>query len=198
MRLGLLATCAALLVCTACSGRPDGEAVPAEAEGDAVPSVGCIPPPPALGEPGTLVGMDGGYALTMVVPDADGSARSAEGTLTLIPQVEDLLEMSSVRTPLYGSTDIDVAAVGALPVGILESDDPLAPGVLVMESSTEGVPPVRLRFGSDANRRDLVRFDGGYTLLTVTEISSDGFAGLWRSGVGGTLTDGHFCARLRG
>jgi len=191
-----------VIVGGACSGRSDADVVPGEAAAaaetaalDVIDTVVCTQPAPELAGPGSLVGMAGSYALTMVGAAAYGSIATAEGTLALIEQIPELLEMNSVRTPLYGATDIDVAAVGALPVGDLSSDDAQAPGVLVMESSAENVPRIRLRFGSEANRGDLVRFDGGFTELTVTEFANGGFSGIWRSGVQGTSSDGFFCAR---
>jgi len=191
-----LTLAAVVIVGGACSGRSEAEAVPSEAAAaDVIATMVCARPSAELAGPGSLVGMAGGYTVTMVGVAADGSTTTSVGTLTLLDQVPGLLEMSSVRTPLYGTIDIDVAAVGALPVGDLSSDDPQAPGVLVMESSAENVPPIRLRFGSEANQREVVRFDGGFTVLTVTELANGGFSGIWRSGVQGTSTDGFFCAR---
>jgi hypothetical protein len=51
-----------------------------------------------------------------------------------------------------------------------------------------------LRLGSVANRRDVVRFDGGYTALRVRELNADGFAGSWESGTRTPSARGYFCA----
>ena len=49
--------------------------------------------------------------------------------------------------------------------------------------------------GSQVNRRDEVRFDGGYTALRVGWIDDEGaFGGSWASGVRTVEAEGHFCA----
>ncbi len=104
---------------------------------------------------------------------------------------------SDPLTPLYGFTDIDPESVGAHRVGDPGSRDPSAPGVLVLERVEYGRPIITLRLGSDANRKDLVRYDGEYTVLSVSSIDEDGFTGTWRSGggLGWSTTTGYFCAR---
>ena len=51
-----------------------------------------------------------------------------------------------------------------------------------------------LRVGSESNRRGVRRFDGGYTVLQVQQITDGGFTGTWRSAVGLEESGGHFCA----
>jgi hypothetical protein len=101
---------------------------------------------------------------------------------------------------LYGSTDIDLQAILAVEVGALDSEDPLAPGVLVLERPVERdggtAMEITVRLGSEANRRGMTRFDGGYTALFVRQASTGGFAGNWASGVTGQLSSGHFCASM--
>ena len=92
--------------------------------------------------------------------------------------------------PLYGTSDVDFASVGAVTPGDASSSDPSRPGVLVLQ----GPGRVMLRVGSEANRRDVRRFDGAYTVLQVQQVSEKGFAGTWRSGVGTEESGGHFCA----
>ena len=148
----------------------------------------------------------GEYLLTMVEEIEAIPSRSAEGVLTLLTQVETLRQFAGsaggtipgVTSPLYGSTDVRVEAVGAVRVGDLSSVDTAAPGVLVIESRTGSGPTILLRFGSDANRRDLVRFDGGYTVLSVVGIREGGFGGTWSSGTQGPQSSGFFCAILKG
>ena len=89
---------------------------------------------------------------------------------------------------------MNVEAVGAVRVGSLSSQDPASPGVLVIESETGTSPSILLRLGSDANRRDIVRFDGGYAVLTVVEITAESFSGTWSSGARGPGSEGFFCA----
>ena len=40
-----------------------------------------------------------------------------------------------------------------------------------------------LRVGSEANRRGVRRFDGAFTVLRVQQVTDEGFAGTWESGV---------------
>ena len=75
-----------------------------------------------------------------------------------------------------------MGAVGAIRGGDRARADPEAPGVLVIESRTADGPSILVRFGSDANRRDLIRFDGGFMVLRVREVEDGAFAGTWASG----------------
>jgi hypothetical protein len=68
--------------------------------------------------------------------------------------------------------------------------DPESPGVLVIERPGQ----VLLRVGSEANRRGVRRFDGAFTVLRVLQVTDQGFAGAWESGVGLDRSGGHFCA----
>jgi hypothetical protein len=128
--------------------------------------------------------------------------RTAEGSLELLAQVESFRQFEGsaggsipgVTSPLFGATDVNVEAVGAVRVGSLSSQDPASPGVLVIESETGTSPSILLRLGSDANRRDLVRFDGGYAVLTVVEITAESFSGTWSSGARRQDSEGFFCA----
>lgn len=148
----------------------------------------------------------GEYHLVMVATSGDSAGRSVSGTMRLMVQSEELQvpPMGSLddgtRMLLYGSTDIDLRAILAVEVGALDSDDPLAPGVLVIERPVErdgGTSmEITVRLGSEANRRGMTRFDGGYTALFVRQASTGGFAGNWASGVTGQLSSGHFCASL--
>ena len=115
--------------------------------------------------------------------DSPGSADSTD------PSIDPL-------TPLYGFTDLDPESVGAHRVGDPGSRDPAAPGVLVLERAEYGRRVITLRLGSDANRKDLVRYDGTYTVLSVKSVDEKGFAGSWRSGggLGFTVNTGYFCA----
>lgn len=167
---------------------------------------GCLPPKGFLGPDASLEGRTGEYLLTMVEEVDTIPSRSVEGSLTLLPQLEILRQFAGstgdaipgVTSPLYGSTDVRVEGVGAVSVGNLSSVDTASPGVLVIESQTEAGPTILLRFGSDANRRELVRFDGGFTVLSVTEISDRAFLGTWSSGTRGPQSSGFFCATLSG
>ena len=170
--------------------------------GEAALAAACVPPRGPVASDASLEGRAGEYRLTMV-EQVDGSpARTTEGSLTLLPQVESLRQFAGsaggsipgVTSPLFGSTDVNVEGVGAVRVGRLSSEDPESPGVLVIESETGAGPSILLRLGSVANRRDLVRFDGGYAVLTVVEITEESFGGTWSSGARGPDSEGFFCA----
>jgi hypothetical protein len=188
---------AAILACTGCATPPEN----AEAPDDSLPeaetaSASCERPTGALPAGASLVAMSGDFTLTMA--EAAEPGRSASGALVLMQQVEGLERWDQVQTPLYGSSDIDLDGVGAVEVGDLSSTDAASPGVLVMEDESPDGPRIRLRFGSNANDREALAFDGGYTILTVTELTPDGFAGEWRSAAGGPVTEGWFCVRRAG
>ena len=170
----------------------------------------CEPSEQSLSADATLSDRAGRYRI-MLVSDSTGTAhRVVSGLLTLRLQLQESDptqksdptqesdSTSDPSTPLYGFTDIDPEAVGAHRVGDPGSRDPSAPGVLVLEREEYGRRVITLRLGSDANRRDVVRYDGAYTVLRVRKSDEDGFAGSWRSGSGSGLdlsvTTGHFCA----
>ena len=172
------------------------------ANGEDAPAPECVPPEGALAADASLEGRVGDYRLT-IVEEVDGTpTRTVQGSLVLLAQVEFFRQFEGsaggsipgVTSPLFGSTDVNVEAVGAVRVGSLSSQDPASPGVLVIESETGASPSILLRLGSDANRRDLVRFDGGYTVLTVVEITAESFSGTWSSGARGPDSEGFFCA----
>ncbi len=162
----------------------------------------CVPTPGPLAANASLVGRAGEYLLTMIEEVDSGPSRAAEGSLSLLTQAEPFRQFSGstggsvpgVTSPLFGSTDLNVEAVGAVRIGDLSSTDPASPGVLVIESQTGTGPSILLRLGSEANRRELVRFDGGYTVLTVVEITEAAFGGTWSSGTLGPEASGFFCA----
>ena len=154
----------------------------------------CEPISERLQAGATLAGMAGPYRLTLVEVVDGTDARSAQGTLTLHQQPPGLDSLGPASTPLYGFTDVNLRTVGAHRVGDPASENPQAPGVLVLESDRGGKRRILLRLGADANRRDTALFDGAYTVLEVHKIDADGFAGRWRSGLRGLRSKGYFCA----
>ena len=154
----------------------------------------CERPSGRLGSDATLSSGDGRYELTLVRRIDAVDIASARGVLTLYPQVPGLDALGDASTPLFGSADVNLSAVGAARTGDARSDDPHAPGVLVLEFDRAGARTILLRFGSSANRRDTVLFDGAYTVLEVGEISVRGFSGSWRSGSDSARGGGYFCA----
>lgn len=193
-----------LLSCTGSGGDPPPGQESTEAEGVRA-ALACEPPTGLLGPGASLDGREGEYSLTLVERAVGADVRSVRGHLVLREQGTGLRRfvgsgggaIPRVVAPLFGSADVRVEAVGALRVGDLSSVDPAAPGVLVIESETDQGPSILLRLGSDANRRGMVGFDGGFTVLEVREIGDDRFSGVWTSGARGPETRGHFCAELR-
>jgi hypothetical protein len=158
----------------------------------------CRPLPDGPPVATSTAGLAGEYRVTLVATRGPRAGRIAEGRLWLAPQDTALQVLfrvngavdSTARMPLIGGTDLDLAAAGAVPMGGLDSRDPRRPGVAVLE--TPGA--IVLRLGAEANRRDVVRFDGGYMALYVGATGGAGFAGAWASGVTGPEAEGHFCA----
>ncbi len=111
------------------------------------------------------------------------------------------LRDTTARFPLIGWTSLQPDAIGATDTGPLDGHEPTAPGVLVIQRRTrqpDAPREILLRLGAEANRRDRVRFDGGYFVLTVQRIDDQGFAGTWASAAGASAAGGHFCARKAG
>lgn len=163
----------------------------------------CEPVEGALAATVTADGWAGDYRLIMVATSGDSAGRSTSGPLRLQPQADSLRGApggsadDGTVMPMYGTTGIDLGAIGAVQVGDLAADDPIGPGVLVLERKVEQasgtITQITIRLGSDANRRGRVRFDGGYTALFVRQAGPGGFAGNWASGITGQLAAGHFC-----
>lgn len=171
----------------------------------------CTPPPEGAQLDSDLDAEDlaGEYRIVMVGTTADYADRQIEGTLALHPQDSALQSLSyaggvpitGARMPLYGALEAEVEEVGGMRLGDATVLDPSQPGVAVLEqvspSGTGSVTSVTLRIGSDANRRDMVRFDGGFMALYVREITPEGFRGGWAAGVRGPAYEGYFCALRR-
>lgn len=166
--------------------------------------LGCAPrndsPPPAAdradcrrsgSDPAGVASLEGEFSLQMSAAKGPRIGSEAEGGLTL-------LRRDSTTVPFYGWTSVDLEQIGAQRLGDPGSRDRLAPGVLVLESDaasdSTGPPAIVLRLGSQANRADIIRFDGAFTALYVRWIEEDGFGGDWASGVRGPEATGDFCA----
>jgi hypothetical protein len=166
----------------------------------------CAPPTSELLPLASAEGMGGEYRLRLVATSGSKTGSEASGKLTLQPQSGELRYRvrpggfldSSVVHPLYGSTDVDLAAVDAVLVGSTTSLDAISPGVLVVaRHAPPGQTPVAhiwLRLGSHANRQWQQRVDGGYTALRVRQMSPAGFSGSWASGIRTEQSAGYFCA----
>ena len=178
------------------------------AAGGAAPEE-CAPSTEGSPASATAAALEGEYHLRLVATSGARTGSTVDGTLTLQPQSQALLYRSrpggapdtTWRHPLYGSAEVDLAAVDAVELGSTTSMDPMQPGVLVMERSaaTDTTPnDVVIRLGSEANRRDRQRFDGGYMALRVRDAETERFTGTWSSGVTKERSAGYFCAVRRG
>ena len=151
----------------------------------------CRPTSATLPQRATLAGAYGQHRLVLATRAGD---RTVSGLLVLVASPPGRETFGPASTPLQGTTDIDLRTVGAHPIGNPASTDPHAPGVLVLEFDRDGARQILLRLGSDANRLDIVSYDGGHTVLQVRQIDADGFAGTWESQARSSFAAGHFCA----
>jgi hypothetical protein len=176
---------------------------------DAQSRADCAPSTERLPSDATADGLAGEYRVR-IVATAGVKKGATEAARLLLRPVEDSLRGpstvlglhdSTTRRPLSGTIEIDPAALGAARTGDLLSLDPLAPGVLVLERHPvrpDAPAEIMLRLGSDANRRGVVRYDGGYFALTVRRIGAAEFAGTWASGAATESAEGYFCAERAG
>jgi hypothetical protein len=154
----------------------------------------------------SAAGLAGEYRLRLVATSGAKKGEATEGTLRLEPQPDALryrtrpggARDTTVRHPLYGAADVDLALIDAVSVGNTTSLDPMQPGVLVVERHAAPgqaqLAEIILRLGSEANRRDRHRFDGGYTALRVRQVAPGWLTGSWASGVTRERAAGYFCA----
>ena len=169
------------------------------------PTPPCAPfeRPPTL-DAEAIAALAGDYSLTLVATSGERSGQIARGTAMLFHNPDRLRRligpggnpMLGVVVPFYGAADIDVTEVGALPLGTTNSDDPLQPGVLVIQNSPDDTTARSLvmRLGSETNSRNAVPFDGGYTVLRVRLVLPDSMLGSWASGTVTEVAAGFFCA----
>ena len=190
----------ALLAVSACHSAPSAARPAADT---------CAALAGELSHSATGAGLGGEYRLRLVATAGPRSGEAVDARLQLAPLADSLqvsppmlgVRDTTTRYPLAGSTDLDPALVGGVGTGDNASTDPTAPGVLVIErhaGASDAPASVMLRLGALANRRGLVRFDGGYFALTVRRIDADGFAGTWSSGTARQAAAGYFCAERTG
>jgi hypothetical protein len=199
-RMRPVAAALAVLALAGWTGASCGRRAPAPAA-PAAPAVTaaavCAPAAGPLAAGTRADALAGEFRLTLVAARGAQAGQSSSGGLTLRPYGSHPVPVPAaegVRYPLFGGTDVDLAAVGALALGDVRPVDAARPGVLALEWSQAGARQITLRLGADANQGGAQRFDGTYTALTVTAVSADGFAGTWQSGAGAPLAGGHFCA----
>lgn len=158
----------------------------------------CGPVGAELAAGATLAGMEGDYTVVLVAEEGVDLAVWTGGVLSLRTMPDELSDLGGATVPMYGWTDLVLDPVGAFEAGELGSTSAEAPGVLVLETARGSSARVLLRLGADANRRDVQRFDGAFTVLEVHRIDADAFAGSWRSGaMNREDVEGFFCAERR-
>jgi len=169
----------------------------------------CSAPSGQLSPTASADGLQGEYRLHVAATAGPRSGTEVDGLLRLRPMDDSLrvpppllgIPDTTTRYVLAGSVELDPAAIGATPTGDLGSLSPLAPGVLVIERHPprqDASAEILLRFGAEANRRGVVRFDGGYFVLIIRGIADRGFVGSWASGTVGPAAEGYFCAERTG
>jgi hypothetical protein len=166
----------------------------------------CVPVAGELPAESSMEAASGEYRLRLVATSGSKAGSSVDGTLKLQAHIGELryrMRMggsldSSVVHPLYGTAELNLEAVDAVQVGTIASSDPAAPGVLVIQRGdrTDEAPraEITLRLGSEANRRNRQRIEGGYTALRVRQVTPTKISGTWASGVVREHSTGYFCA----
>ena len=157
----------------------------------------CGQTSPDAGSLAHVEDLGGDYAIVLTARSGERSGETSHGELRLVSR-------DSTGVPFYGWTDVQFDEIGAHRLGDPSSTDIAAPGVLVLTSPDTADPAspgqvgsVTLRIGSQANRSDIIRFDGAYTALYVRWIEAESFGGDWASGITGPEAEGEFCAVRR-
>jgi len=157
----------------------------------------CAPSTATLDPAASGASLAGGYRLRLVATSGPRRDSSADGTLMLARPDPAAGDSATRRYVLLGSGDFRLEEVGG-PAADLASRNPMRPGVLVFDLGPRpnALPNSRvlLRLGAEANRQDVMRIEGAYTVLRVREIRDDGFAGEWTSGDPMPVAEGYFCA----
>ena len=134
------------------SAKPEAQPAADPCRPQPAPCPGRRPPTVSRGNTAYLTATSGASA-----------GRSVESGLRLAPLADSLARAvvvlgvrdTTASHPLAGTSDLDPTALGGVRTGDLTTDDPEAPGVLVIERhpAHEGAgSEIMLRLGSDANR----------------------------------------------
>ncbi len=169
----------------------------------------CQPSSGALPRTASASGLAGEYRLHLTASSGPSAGQAADAALRLQPVADSAareivvlgVRDTTSRAPLWGTTALDPAAIGATSTGSLTAQSVDAPGVLVIErrpTRADAGTEIVLRLGADANRRGVARYDGGYFALNVQTLDAGGFTGTWASGSGISSVKGYFCAERVG
>ena len=143
--------------------------------------------------PDRIAALEGRYRLVMV-GEREPSVQ-AVGSLDLAAP-DSVADGGGAGPVLVGWAGIDPAPLGAVVPGDASSTDPLAPGAGAYAFQAGGSEQWHavIRLGSEANRRDRLRFDGAHTTLRITSIAEGRFGGIWSSALNADEASGDFCA----
>lgn len=167
------------------------------------PEQACEPTDATLSSDVAIENLAGDFTITFVATGADTADHTYTTGLSLHATDADHQQvmmpgdrpMPDVTTPYYGTLESNLRDMGAVDVGNVQSLDVSQPGALVLYSGQDaGTPQITIRFGSEANRYGSMRFDGGYFVLRVRELTEGSIRGSWASGVTGNDVEGYFCA----
>jgi len=153
----------------------------------------CLPAADTSASAKSVLPLAGRYDLTLVANLGPKAGDSSRGHLEIWPQEPPGPPGTTSVAPRAGAAKIDLAHVGARAPGDIESRNPSAPGVLVIDRHQNGLRTL-LRFGSEANRSDRQSIEAVYTVLEVSQGEMGWFSGVWRSGFVEVATTGFFCA----
>ena len=151
----------------------------------------CRPVEAVLGEDATMEYMAGEYRLRLV-GDSGGETL---GEVDLEANPAAYRDRDASTATLMGTASVRFSDVGGQDLRGLDSSDPSAPGVLVVEAAGNNGKEIFVRFGSAGNTMGSQRFDAAYASLDVRAIEGDRFFGLWQSGVEAERAEGYFCAQ---
>jgi hypothetical protein len=158
----------------------------------------CRPPETSgLADDFSATGLAGAWSLWLFADEGEAAGAAAGGRLELTAwEAGEEPLVGGSPAALYGSTDVEVGAVGAVDAGDPSSEALERPGVLVLQWRESGAerPSVALRLGDRSNRLDRMAFDDAYTALRLVEATDTTFSGHWESGAGrGPVAGGRFC-----
>lgn len=156
----------------------------------------------------SAVGLAGTYRVLLVGTGGEARGKQLRGNLTLVPHDSSRQRFfsffgrvnPSLRLPLYGQLDADLARLGAIVPGRSDGADPDRPGVEVRQVDAvyqdRPFTEITLLVGDEGNRRDQITLDGAHFGMRVQHMAATEFRGAWRSSVGMTTFDasGHYCA----
>ena len=175
---------AALALLWACAPRP------AAADPQA-----CAPNTASLEAGARATSLEGEYRVRLVATSGPRNAGTSDGNLRL-SRAASSGGTTRTRHVLVGTSDVRVEDVGG-PDLDATSKDPVRPGVVGFDLPPlpeSAAPRIMLRLGAEANRQDVTRVEGPYTVLRLREIRPDGFSGDWTSGAPLPVAEGYFCA----